>query len=128
VEIVLIWAFLAIIVGVAANTRGRSFGGWFIQALIISPLLSGLLLIALPRIGTGASQPNTAAGPLPWEPHPPAPEKTGGSFSADGVYAGYPYRVLHDGSVEAAMPTGLVHFKGMDHFVAAATGQTTENR
>jgi hypothetical protein len=108
----------AIIVGVAANTRGRSFA-WFFLALLISPILSGLLLLALPRI----DRKTATAGRLPWEPHPPAAERTTGTFSADGVYSGPPYRVLHDGSVEAAMPSGLVHFKNMDDFVAAATGK-----
>ena len=49
-EIVLFWLVLAIIVGVAANTRGRSGFGWFLLAAIISPLIAGLLLLALPRI------------------------------------------------------------------------------
>jgi hypothetical protein len=40
---------LSIIVGVAANTRGRSGFGWFLLSLIISPILAGLLVLALPR-------------------------------------------------------------------------------
>jgi hypothetical protein len=36
--------------GVAANTRGRSPIAWFIYAIIFSPLLSGLLLLALPNL------------------------------------------------------------------------------
>jgi hypothetical protein len=43
------WIAFAIIVGVAANTRGRNGGGWFILALAISPLIAGLLVLALPR-------------------------------------------------------------------------------
>lgn len=46
--IVLFWLVLAVIVGVAANTRGRSGIGWFVLAAIISPLLAGLLALALP--------------------------------------------------------------------------------
>lgn len=49
IAIVFFWFALAIIVGIAANTRGRSGGGWFLAALIFSPLLAGLLLLALPR-------------------------------------------------------------------------------
>jgi hypothetical protein len=43
------WIMLAIIVGVGASTRGRDGGGWFFLAILISPLLAGLLLLALPR-------------------------------------------------------------------------------
>lgn len=42
------WIVFAIIVGVAANTRGRDGVGWFVLAVLISPLLAGLLLLALP--------------------------------------------------------------------------------
>jgi hypothetical protein len=55
VETILIfWLAFAIIVGVAANTRGRSGGGWFILAILISPLLAGLLVLALPRKSIGS--------------------------------------------------------------------------
>ena len=43
------WIGLSIVVAVAANTRGRSPIAWFIYAIIFSPLLSGLLLLALPH-------------------------------------------------------------------------------
>ena len=44
------WIGLSIVVAVAANTRGRSPIAWFIYAIIFSPLLSGLLLLALPNV------------------------------------------------------------------------------
>lgn len=47
-EFIVLWIALAIVVGVAANTRGRSGGGWFLLALIISPLVAGLPVLALP--------------------------------------------------------------------------------
>jgi hypothetical protein len=47
--IALFWIAFAIIVGVAANTRGRFGFGWFVLAIFLSPLISGLLLLALPR-------------------------------------------------------------------------------
>jgi hypothetical protein len=40
------WVMLSIIVGVAAVTRGHN-AAWFLFALIISPLLAALCLIAL---------------------------------------------------------------------------------
>jgi hypothetical protein len=39
------WFALAIVVGVAAGGRGRSGVGWFALALILSPLIAGLLLL-----------------------------------------------------------------------------------
>jgi uncharacterized membrane protein YhdT len=51
--LIFVWAFLAIIVGVAANTRGRNFLVWFVLGVLISPLLAGLLLLALPKFSSG---------------------------------------------------------------------------
>ena len=39
-------------------------------------------------------------------------------FEPDGVYAGIPYRVLPDASIEAMMPGGLVKFKDVDQLLA----------
>lgn len=44
-----LWFGLAVIIGIAASRRGRSGFGWFILAVFISPLLAGLLLLALGR-------------------------------------------------------------------------------
>ncbi|HTQ83407.1 MAG TPA: hypothetical protein VMI47_09080 [Pseudolabrys sp.] len=41
-------------------------------------------------------------------------------FEPDGVYAGIPYRVLPDNSIEAMLPGGLVKFKDMRHLLASA--------
>jgi hypothetical protein len=49
VGLLFFWLMLCIIVGVAANTRGRVAVGWFLLAVVISPLLAGLLLLALPK-------------------------------------------------------------------------------
>jgi len=43
-------------------------------------------------------------------------------FESDGVYAGIPYRVLPDASIEAMMPGGLVKFKNIDQLLASANG------
>ena len=43
-------------------------------------------------------------------------------FEPDGVYAGTPYRVLPDSSIEAMMPGGLVKFKNIDQLMASAAG------
>ena len=49
--IILFWIGIAVVVGIAANNRGRNGAGWGLLALVISPLLAGLLLLALPRLG-----------------------------------------------------------------------------
>ncbi|RUX23781.1 hypothetical protein EOA13_33035 [Mesorhizobium sp. M7A.F.Ca.US.011.01.1.1] len=53
-EFLLFWLGFSAIVGVAAAKRNRSGVGWFILALVISPLLAGLLVIAL-----GGTRPTT---------------------------------------------------------------------
>jgi hypothetical protein len=50
VAAIFLWLGLCIVVAVAANTRGRSPIGWFVCAAIFSPLLAGLLLLALPNL------------------------------------------------------------------------------
>jgi len=40
-------------------------------------------------------------------------------FVSDGEYAGIPYRVLEDSSIEAKLPSGLVKFSDMSQFLAA---------
>jgi len=107
----LFWIGCAVIVGVAANTRGRAGFGWFLLAVVISPLLAGLLLLALPRLDA-ASELRT----------------DGGAFEAEGVLAGIPYRVTQGGVVEAMMPGGLVRFNNMDQFRAASEGRDLPRR
>jgi hypothetical protein len=49
-EFLALWVGLAIVVGVAARNRGRRGGGWFLLAVLISPLIAGLLVLALPNL------------------------------------------------------------------------------
>jgi hypothetical protein len=52
ISLVFFWLVLALIVGIAANTRGRNGVAWFLLTVVISPLLGGLLVLALPRLVT----------------------------------------------------------------------------
>lgn len=122
-EIVLFWLVLAIIVGVAANTRGRSGFGWFLLAAIISPLIAGLLLLALPRI-SGVAPKVEVRPPLP-NPKP-NPQPNPQPFEPDGVYAGIPYKVLPDAAVHALMSGTFVRFRTWEEFQAAATAATRQ--
>jgi hypothetical protein len=67
---VLFYFGLAAVVGVAANTRERSGFGWFLLALVISPLIAGLLVMALPRLGSfkpeGGTEGSSVSAPGGW--------------------------------------------------------------
>lgn len=52
--IAIIWVVLAVVVGVAAHERGRSGFSWFLVAVIISPLIAGILLVIFPDLRTHA--------------------------------------------------------------------------
>jgi hypothetical protein len=94
VELLLFWFGLAIIVGIAANTRRRSGIAWFLFSVIFSPLLAGLLLLAV--------GPKTKL------------------FQPDGSFLGLPYKTQPNGAVDAMMPGGLVRFPNLDDFIKAA--------
>jgi hypothetical protein len=47
-------------------------------------------------------------------------------FEPEAVYSNIPYRVLPDSSIEAMMPGGLVKFKNLDLFLAAAGGRPAD--
>jgi hypothetical protein len=57
------WVMLSIIVGVAAVTRGHN-AAWLLLALIISPLLAALCLIALKHRRSRSRPSNAKAGAL----------------------------------------------------------------
>jgi hypothetical protein len=43
-----LWLLLAVVVGTAANSRGRSFAGWTLVSILLSPLIALILLVVLP--------------------------------------------------------------------------------
>jgi len=60
---VLFWIGLAIVIGMAAGSRGRSGFGWFLLALVISPLLALILIALMPSLARPAgaeAAPTTA--------------------------------------------------------------------
>lgn len=122
--IIFVYVALTIIVGVAANSRGRSGIGWFLLALLISPLIAGLLVLALRRIDrdviASEKRDRLLANSTELLPVPSGP---GGPFEPDGVIRGFPYRVGDNGVVEAMMTAGLIRFRNMDQFLAAAEGR-----
>lgn len=55
-EIFLLWFTFAVICGVAASSRGRSGFGYFLLAMIITPLLCFLLIIAIGKTKQAENQ------------------------------------------------------------------------
>jgi type IV secretory pathway protease TraF len=51
IGVLFFWLALSVIVGVAANTRGQNPIGWFFLSILFSPILAGLLVLALPNYG-----------------------------------------------------------------------------
>jgi hypothetical protein len=64
-EFLIFWFLFAIVVGIAASSRGRSGFGWFLLSCLISPLLGLILVLVLaknePR--RGDPPPNYVPGP-----------------------------------------------------------------
>jgi hypothetical protein len=89
-SIVIGWIVFAMLVGVAANSRGRGGFSFFLLSLVLSPLIGILFLDRTPR---------------PFEP--------------DGVLAGVPYRVADDGSILAVMQGATVRFQDFEKFTGA---------
>lgn len=59
-EIFLLWAALAIVVAVLASNRGRSGLLWFLIAVVISPLIAGLLVLVLSSHALGQEKISTS--------------------------------------------------------------------
>lgn len=60
-ELIIAWLFFAVIVGAIAGSKGRSGFGWFLLAILISPLIAGIFVLLMPAT-VQANQP-AYAGP-----------------------------------------------------------------
>jgi phosphotransferase system glucose/maltose/N-acetylglucosamine-specific IIC component len=71
VEILVIWFALALAVGYGASQKGRNGFGWFLVALLFSPLIGGLFVLAMQRnVAPVAAAPvHAAAIPAPRPDH-----------------------------------------------------------
>jgi hypothetical protein len=58
-ELFLFWFALAVVVGIAASSRGRSGFGWFLLAVVISPLIAGILVLVLASRAAQTPRPVT---------------------------------------------------------------------
>ncbi|HYA07015.1 MAG TPA: hypothetical protein VEF90_14090 [Xanthobacteraceae bacterium] len=52
--LLILWLVFAVLIGAAARTRGRNGVGWFLLAILLSPLFAGLILAILPDLRTRA--------------------------------------------------------------------------
>ena len=48
--LLILWLVFAVLIGAAARTRGRNGVGWFLLAILLSPLVAGLILAILPDL------------------------------------------------------------------------------
>jgi hypothetical protein len=115
IAIVVFWLFLALVVAVAAGTRGRTGLGWFILSVILSPLIGLILVLVLPDRRQERLIARMAAT---------AGDVRSGPFEPEGIYADIPYRALSDGSVEALMQGAIVRFRSVEHLTQTIAGVT----
>jgi uncharacterized membrane protein YhdT len=121
--VLLIWAFLAVIVAIAAESRGRSSLAWFFVACIISPLIALILLMVMSNLRYELQLQKLAERPTS---HPKAGWGARNSrvtierdptFEPEGIYAGIPYRVVPGGQIEAIMQGRVVRFSSFEKFM-----------
>src|SRR5260370_12701663 len=102
IGILIFWLIFAIVVGVAADARGRNGVLWFVLAAIISPVLALILLLVQPDLKQSASGMLAAA-----------------AFEPAGVLGGIPYRVADDGSIHPIMQRATLRFSDFHRFTPA---------
>jgi hypothetical protein len=140
--IFIVWLVFTGVVAAAAEARGRSGLGWFFVAFFLSPLIGILLLLIFPnlkheRLLEAAISERGKVHPTPLPLPPPLPkaslggradrvtiDRTPRPFEPDGVYAGVPYRVSDDGSIDAIVQGSMVRFRDFDKFTGALRGST----
>jgi hypothetical protein len=62
--ILILWLFFAFLMGAWAQHRGRSGGGWGLLALLISPLLAFIILLAIGPNHEGIESGAIASGEM----------------------------------------------------------------
>jgi hypothetical protein len=101
-----------------------------VLGLIISPVLALILLLVLPNLRHDAilekiaaqqvvrqTDQHLATGGWGRKTTRVTVDRTPKPFEPDGIYSGVPYRVSHDGSIEAIMHGAAVKFRDFDKFV-----------
>lgn len=73
-KIFLGWVVFSVIVAIAASGRGRSGFGWFLLSALISPLLSFILLMVLPKVGAASAPRDETGSAITPETHVRCPD------------------------------------------------------
>ncbi len=73
-EIILGWLGFAVVVALIASSKGRSGFAWFLVSLIFSPLVGGILVLVLPRVGLTAAPRDEVGQLITPETHVRCPE------------------------------------------------------
>lgn len=72
--IFLAWFFLSVGVGAWAHNRGRSFAGWWIFSLLLSPLLGAVFVAIAPKLGEAAAPKDELGNPITPDTHVHCPD------------------------------------------------------
>lgn len=62
-EIFLFWLVLSVLVGLLAVKRGRSWPGWFMLSLFLSPLIGLVALLVAPNLATAYADAEARVDP-----------------------------------------------------------------
>jgi hypothetical protein len=125
--VIYLYFALAFLVAIMAAIRGRAGWRWFLIALFLTPLISGILVLALPRqhealhrLGNPAASPVI---PMPMDAKirviaPPAASDRGLSFEiyVNGAHIG----LVHSGGVvDFPVPSGRLFVEASDRWTAS---------
>jgi hypothetical protein len=130
VNLLFVWLGLAIVVGIAAAHRGRNGARWLLLAVLLTPLIAGLLVLALPDPDRERQQQeflkNSRKCPLcaelvrreaivckhcgrdlpPYRRDNEQGNELKGTPVAAGTYRGYDYVHFSDGTAELKLASG----------------------
>ena len=73
-EIFFFWFVLAIAVGAWAHNRGRSFFGWWLFSMLLSPLLGFIFVAVAGKSGEAAAPKDELGNPITPETHVHCPD------------------------------------------------------
>jgi len=73
-EILIGWVALCFAVAAWAHSKGRFAFGWFIISLMLSPLIGGVIVAALPKVGKAALPRDEAGQPITDQTHVRCPD------------------------------------------------------
>ena len=73
-EIFVLWVALCFVIAFWAHSKGRFAFGWFIISLMLSPLIGGLIVAALPKAGKAALPKDESGTPITAESHIRCPD------------------------------------------------------